>query len=128
MEQYVSGGAVLGYGTTTGGKMVSTYEDDPTSEYYYVYYYDDHYEKTTAISKIEENNLKQIASDLGIDYIHMSKTSNLKEKISEIKKQIAASQTTQEKVKSYQDIYYYFAIPFVILLIVDFIMKKRRIQ
>ena len=112
----------------TGGKMVSsTYSGNQYSEYYYIYYYDEeNYEKVTAISKIDEKNLKQIASDLKVDYIQMSKTSNIDYKLSNIKQQISDSQTTEEKISSYQDIYYFFGIPLVILFIVDFILKKRR--
>ena len=111
-----------------GGKMVSSiYSDDPSSEYYYIFYYDENtYQKVTAISKIDEKNLKQVASDLNIDYIQMSKTSNIDYKLNNIKKQSYDSQTNEEKISSYQDIYYYFAIPLVILLIVDFVLKKRR--
>lgn len=111
----------------TGGKMVNTaYVDNPSSDFYYNYYYDDNYNKITAISKIDENNLKQIASDLKLDYIQMSKTSNIDYKLTDIKQQISNSQTTEEKIESYQDIYYYFAVPLLILLIIEFVMKKRR--
>ena len=111
-----------------GGKMVnSTYSDNPSSEYYYIYYYDENtYKKVTAISKIDEKNLKQLASDLKIDYIQMSKTSNIDYKLNDIKRQSYDSQTTEKRVNSYQDIYYYFAIPLAILLIIDFVLKKRR--
>lgn len=127
IAQYVSDGAVMGYGTKTGGKMInSTYADNPNSEFYYTYYYDDNYNKVTAVSKLDEKNLKQIATDLEIDYIQMSKESNINYKLSDIKQQISNSQTTEEKISSYQDIYYYFAIPLVILLIIDFTIKKRR--
>ncbi len=129
IKQYVTDGAVMGYGTNTGGKMVSsTYADEPDSEYYYIYYYDeDTYQKVTAISKIDEKNLNKIASDMNLDYVQMSKTSNIDYKIKDIKRILSNSQTKEEKVSSYQDIYYYFAIPLVILLIIDFILKKRRI-
>ena len=129
IDQYVSNGAVLGYGTRAGGKMIdSTYIDDPSSEYYYIVYYDEKtYDRITAVSKIDENNLKKIASDINIDYIQMSKTSNIEYKLDNIKQQSYESQTTEEKITSYQDIYYYFAIPLVILLIIDFVLKKRRI-
>ena len=128
IKQYVSNGAVLGYGTTEGGKMVnSIYEDEPSSEYYYLYYYDDNYQMQTAISKLNEKNLKQIASDIGIDYIQMSKTSNIDYKISNIKEQISSSQTAEEKVSSYKDTYYYFGIPLIVLVIIKFIIEKRRL-
>ena len=129
LGKYICNGAVLGYGTTAGGKMVSsTFEDKPDSDLYYIYYYNEQNERETAISKLDENNLKKIASDLKIDYIQMSKTSNVNYKISNIKQQVSTSQTTEKKISTYQDIYYYFAIPLVILLIVDIIIKKRRMQ
>ena len=80
----------------------------------------------TGISKLDEKNLQQIASDMGIDYVQISKTSNINYKLSDIKRQISNSQTNEEKITSYQDIYYYFAIPLAILLIIDFIIQKRR--
>ena len=129
IKKYISNGAVMGYGTTTGGKMVSNInKDDPSSEFYYIYYYDDNYEKITAISKIDEKNLKQIALDLGVEYIQMTKTSNIDHILSKTKQEVTKSQSTQDKINSYQDIYYYFAIPLVVLLIIDFLIKKRRIQ
>lgn len=127
IKQYVSNGGVLGYGTKTGGKMVSSaYADDPNSEFYYIEYFDDNYNYQTAISKLDEKNLKQIATDIGIDYIQMNKTANINYKINDIKQQISNSQTNEEKISTYQDIYYYFAIPLVILLIMNFIIQKRR--
>ena len=127
--QYISNGAVLGYGTAEGGKMVNSFHaNNPNSIMYYIYYYDDNHKMTTALSKLDENNLKQIATDLGIDYIKMSKKDNVNDKLKNIKEQTSNSQKAEEKVKSYQDIYYYFSIPLVILLIINFVIQKRRIQ
>lgn len=128
IAQYVSNGAVMGYGTDEGGKMVnSTYEENPNSDFYYIYYNDDNYKQVTAISKIDEKNLNQIAQDLGIDYIQMNKQNNINSKLNDIKKEISDSQPQEEKINSYKDIYYYFAIPLVILLIANFVIEKRRI-
>ena len=125
IKQYIVGGAILGYGTNEGGKMVnSTYEDKPTSEFYYIYYYDDDYNKTIALSKIDENNLNKIANDLNIDYINMNKTSNIDNKISDIKKIALESKSSEEKKTSYIDIYYYFAIPLLLLLCIDSSIKN----
>ena len=55
LSQYVDGGAVLGYGTDKGGKMLDRYGSyirDPQT-------YDD------AVSKIDEKNLRQIQIHLG---------------------------------------------------------------
>ncbi len=128
IKNYISEGGVLGYGTTDGGKMVnSTYADDPNSDYYYKYYYDNNYKKVTALSKLDEKNLKQISADLGIDYIQMDKQNNINNKLKSIKEQITNAQSTEDKVKLYQDIYFYFAIPLVVLLTINFIIQKRRI-
>ncbi len=127
MSDYIFDGAVMGYGTKEGGKMVSSLtSDEPLSDSYYISYYDENNKKTTAISKIDESNLKKLASDFKIDYIQMSETSNIDYKINGIKEKVAKEQSMEEKVKSYQDIYYYFAIPLVILLIIHFIIQKRR--
>ena len=106
----------------------SSYEDDPSSEYYYIYYYDENsFDKVFALSKIDENNLKKLSNDLGIEYIQMSKQSNINNKLKNIKDQISNSKTTKQKINTYKDIYYYFAIPLVLLLIINFIIQKRRI-
>lgn len=125
IAKYINGGAVLGYGTQTGGKMkakeYSTSKDDEkyvqdTSVYPY----------TDAISKIDENNLKQLANDLNIDYIHMENQSAIKSKLTEIKNGIVNS-TKNENKSSYVDIYYLFVIPLLALLVYEFIIYKRRL-
>ena len=129
IQQYISDGAVLGYGTTAGGKMVNkTYKEQPDSPYYYKYYYDDKYQKQVALSKIDENNLNQLAGDMGIEYIHMDKQSNIDRKLNSIKEKVQSSQNGTDKTYKYDDIYYYFAIILGILLILNFVNQKRRIQ
>ena len=129
IKQYISDGAVLGYGTTAGGKMInSTYKDQPDSPYYYKYYYDEKYQRQTALSKIDENNLNQLASDMGVEYIHMDKQSNIDKKLNNIKDKVQSSQNNTDKTYKYDDIYYYFAIILGILLILNFVNQKRRIQ
>lgn len=128
IKKYILDGAILGYGTANGGKMInSTYVDNPSSDFYYKYYYDSSNKKVTALSKLDERNLKQISTDLGIDYIQMNRQNNVAYKLKSIKEQISNSQLTEEKIKSYQDIYFYFAIPLVVLLIINFVIQKRRI-
>ena len=129
IKQYISDGAVLGYGTTTGGKMInSTYKDQPDSAYYYKYYYDENNRRQTALSKLDENNLNKLAGDMGVDYIHMDKQSNINRKLNSIKEKVQSSQNGTEKTYKYDDIYYYFAIILGILLILNFVNQKRRIQ
>ena len=53
IKKYVNNGAVLGYGTQDGGKMLNNGdEDEPDNPYSYIYYYDDKEDEGTI--KIEE--------------------------------------------------------------------------
>lgn len=129
IKKYISDGAVMGYGTESGGKMIdSLWEDyeDTNGEPYYITYYDDNDDRVTAISKIDEKNLKRLASDLGIDYVKMEKSSNINSKLKAIKKMAEESEGKEEKIKTAGDIYYYLAIPLVVLLIVNLVIKKRK--
>lgn len=129
LGKYVDGGAILGYGTKDGGAMkpLKYVGDEETPEY--LYYYDEDYNSIKAISKIDEGNLKQIASDLGVDYIHMTKQSKIDSEIdklqSKIAKQVAYSENDSKN--GYMETYYFFAIPLVLLLIFDYIYYKRKI-
>lgn len=84
------------------------------------------YPYVDAISKIDEESLEQIAEDMGIEYINMSKQSNIKSKLEEIKKGVVNSVTNENK-SSYTDTYYFFAIPLAILLMYEFIVYKRSV-
>lgn len=128
LRDYIDGGAVLGYGTQHGGKMKVRDKED-----YYSYgdsYTDPEYLQdwsnwppTIAISKIDETNLKKIASELGIEYIYMDKQSNVQPIIDNIK----TFQNMEEggEKYAYDDIYYYFCWPLVgILIAILYLMKK----
>ena len=84
------------------------YLQDRSSEYPY----------KDAISVLDEENLNAIADDMGIEYINMSKQSNIDDKLREI---------NGDKKNDYTDIYYIFVIPLVILLIWEFINYKRKL-
>lgn len=124
VKKYVDGGAVLGYGTVNGGNMKNlskTYNDGKAIDYIY--------DKTSypykkAISKLDEENLKKIAKDIDIEYIHMENQSNIDKKIKEIKNSFWTNDET-DKEKSYVDIYYVFAVPLLILLLIEFIHYKK---
>jgi Ca-activated chloride channel family protein len=65
LEDLVDGGVVLGYGTDDGAKMPEA--DDLSTDDGYVY---DQGRAEDAISRIDENNLHDIADELGLDYQH----------------------------------------------------------
>lgn len=129
LKEYVDNGAVLGYGTESGGKMkpVEWYEEE--DEVRYLEYYDSNYNTQTAISVIDEDNLRSIAGDLGVEYVHM--TSN--DRVDKVLEQIQEEMLTLEPMKDteskegYTDIYFWFAIPLVILLVIDCISYKRNV-
>ena len=130
LKQYVDAGAVLGYGTTTGGPMKTVEYLEDESETEYLYYYDDNYDKQQAISKIDENNLKSIASDFGIDYVHMTDQSQIHKNIKELQNKVNKLEldTNTDSKKGYVDIYYLFVIPLVLLMIMDYIYYKKKGQ
>ena len=120
LAKYLSGGAVLGYGTEKGGRMKANQDSE------YEYYINDPDSLGDALSKIDEKNLNQIANDLEIDYIHMDRQSNVDKVLKPIKK-LAVKESVVSKKSSGIDIYYYFVIPLLGLLIWEFIEFRRRI-
>lgn len=118
LRKYLDGGAVLGYGTSKGGKMkVDSYSGEVTVT-------DKH--GNTAISKLNEDNLIQFADEMDISYVHMKKQENVDQIIDDIFADV--EQSLQEKTEfAYKETYYYFLPPLVVLLIWDFIHYKRKV-
>lgn len=120
--EYINAGAVLGYGTTSGGPMrVRTYEDDTTPSYL------NGSRGTRAKSKIDEDNLKDIAYDLGLPYVHMTSKKDADSVIANIN-----AMQSQFVVKSVQgdgmkETFFYFLIPLIVLLAIDCICIKRKL-
>jgi len=118
----IEAGAVMGYGTEDGGKM---------------HYWDELREETVlvedkrsfpyepAISCIDEDNLKQLAKDLGVDYIHMDDQSDIDPVLDEV---IDLLDTKEQETTEYgyADVYYWFVIPLAALVAYEFISVKRR--
>ena len=118
----IEGGAIMGYGTEEGGQM---------------HYYDELYDETVlvedkrsfpyqpAVSCIDEDNLKQLSSDLGIQYIYMDDKENLDPVIEDVLDMLEAD--TEETFEyGYVDTYYWFVIPLAALIAYEFISVKRR--
>lgn len=129
LNKYIDDGAVLGYGTTEGGYMqavaMSAVEDEPE----YLYYYNDNFDKVKAVSKIDEGNLKSIAKDLSVDYIHMTNQSEIYGCVEEIKDNMSGviSSENMDSKSGYSETYYYFLIPLIVLLVFDLMYYKRKI-
>jgi Ca-activated chloride channel family protein len=105
LSDLLFGGAVLGYGTEAGGQMKVDYE--------YLYDYDTH---DRALSKIDEETLNAIASDLNIPYVRMAYSTEIVPILTRIE---ATGDTLTEKrpgVVTYKDTYQYFVIPLLLAL------------
>ncbi len=128
IQKHVDSGAVLGYGTKEGGPMraVSYIGSEDAPEY--VTYYDDDFNEQKALSKIDEDNLQSIAGDLGVEYVHVTKTSDMDKCLSKVRQGIEAAPKvkSEESTEGYADTYYLFVIPLLLLLVFDFIYYKRR--
>ena len=123
IKKYVTNGMVLGYGTRIGGHM--KYKDPySTSESYVMYYDNTKYDKATSV--INEDNLKAIANDIGVPYIHMKKQENMKAQLNKIKS-LMSSEMTSTNNSSYEDIYYIFVFPLLLLIVIDFYKMRRHI-
>ena len=136
LAQYVDSGAVLGYGTSDGGTMKIT--DSYTGETDEIMDYDS-YPFGPAISRIDENNLKQIASDINVAYINMTDigvgsassvelttTLKLLKSMSDIKEEVVTSDASDEYINP--PVYYgfYALIPFAILVMINAVYVVRR--
>lgn len=115
LKKYISGGAVLGYGTETGGLM--NYENgrevtDPDTG-------------RAAVSTIREDNLKEIAAQLGLDYVHMEKNSDADQTAEDILR--ACRKIVSEKSReSWRDIYWIFDAVLIGLLAWEVYERFRR--
>lgn len=129
LKDYIDGGAVLGYGTEEGGPMhaVAFFGDDEVEE---LYYYDENYDRQTALSVIDEDNLQSIASDMGIDYVHMTQQSKIDSTITKVLKQIneAGDEEDDASISGYSDTFFYILIPLIPLLVFDFMYYKRKVN
>lgn len=121
IKEYITDGAVLGFGTTKGAKMLL--KDKYTNESSYLYDYDTH---ADAISKMDEDNLKKIAKDIDIDYIHITNENDINSKIDDIKDILEKEMTDENKI-NYTDIYYLFCIPLFCLILYIFYTYRRNL-
>lgn len=116
----ISGGAVIGYGSSTGGRMRNKNGG-------YIY---DTQTNSYALSMMDEDNLKKIASDLGVNYV---KGGGSKEGligvITTIKENAKTITDTRKGMTSYHDIYYYIAIILAVMILYEIIhfLRKGRI-
>lgn len=109
LEKYVDGGAVLGFGTEKGGRMMSgnryskSYVKDPETN-------------KDAVSVINEDNLKKIAEDLQIDYLRVRQPEDVAYLIETIKSG-SSIRMEEAEMLTYEDMYYYLAMALAVLMV-----------
>ncbi len=122
LAEHIDGGAVMGYGTDVGGQM---HWHDVLSDETVLVQDERSYPYVTAISKIDEDNLEDLADDLGLPYVAMNKTSNIDDVLDGILTDLN-TEDKEDTMRGYKDTYYFFAIALAGLLAYEFISVKRR--
>ena len=127
LKSLVDGGAVLGYGTSEGGKMkiyygYGSYGDQNSISGEYVvdltaYNQNGDYEFPVAISKIDETALNKIAGEMGVKYIGRNNGGNVSE-IAPIKDVQSIADNTRQ-ITGYTSLNFLMAVPLVALIFID---------
>ena len=126
LSDMIDNGAVMGYGTLEGAKIRITESvilDKVAPSGFLVNKGSYDSKSQVAISKLNEGNLKQVASNLSLDYYHMTDYSAIDSKIQKIKSDTIIERSVNEE--SFVDIYYYFSIALVCLLGVELLYYRR---
>lgn len=129
VASYVSGGAVLGYGTKEGGimELLSSWEEEPHVLMDY-----SEWPATEALSKIDEKNLKQIAKDMNVTYLNRNQGGSLDSVLSDLKKdiQVNVTQEAQEEgtvqIESEENLWYWLVLAIVLMLTTEAVLLIRR--
>ena len=128
LGKYVDNGAVLGYGTDKGGVMrpVQFAGDSDTADI--LYYYDENDNWVQAISKIDEKNLKQIAKNFGVSYVHATDRKAVNKQVEKIIDKLGQNGEFKmgDGSKGYKETYYYFVFILMGILIYDFIYYRKK--
>ncbi len=120
----INNGAVIGIGTTEGGKMqvISSVNMNNLVDSKGYLLDNSVNPPVVAISKMDENNLKAVATKLELDYFKLD-SSKLSEKIEEIKSMQDEDEDDDEK--NDKDIYYYFTFAALVLTLYELFYYRR---
>lgn len=121
MKGLIDAGAVMGYGTQTGGNMQVLKNSFSSSKEYIV----DPSTGKAAVSKLDEEQLTGLGRDLDLEYIHMTDTSKIKYMVESIKNGSSLVTEKSDSI-SYEDTYFTYAIPLLILLGIELTLFIRR--
>lgn len=112
VKSYITGGSVLGYGTTAGGKMKMYYGAGMDQTRYIT----DYSQKLPqdAISTIDETNLQDISSQMDIAYYHQTNPGDVSRAVAQI--DMGELTVESKDITTRQDIYWVFAIGMTLLI------------
>ena len=130
ISHLISNGAVLGYGTKTGGKIRLNLKNKD----YYSYRVDNDgylldrkkYPYVPAISKMDENNLKKLSQTLSVNYINMNNRNNINQTISNIKNGLTYNINNSE-ASGGEDLYYYVSFILIPLFLYELVIYRREL-
>ena len=119
----VDGGAVLGYGTEQGGRMREF--DGYGDEYSDLGWIEDRTRPGSpeAVSRIDEDALRTIASQLGVPYVHRTADQSLAPVLDDARSGRVASD--EGSAESLTDLYWVAAVPLFLLVLVDLALVAR---
>lgn len=118
LRPHLSGGAVIGYGTTRGGRMRETnpYLDEKE---FIKDRSGDEFPPPDAISRIDESNLRRIADDIGASYTKSSGRSEVQAIATKLREKAASDVQLREKTSSGRQLYWTAALLLCLLASVE---------
>ncbi|MGC5627622.1 vWA domain-containing protein [Georgenia sp. Z1344] len=125
---YVDGGAVLGYGTTDGGQMRSYDGTERTGPGTTSPYITDDSTGEPAISTIDETNLRAVAEELGVEYLHRTEPGGLDAVVEGIDVEAIARADGRQNVDVYRDVWWPAMYVLVLLLAWEAFEIARRMR
>ncbi|KRF17885.1 hypothetical protein ASG90_06025 [Nocardioides sp. Soil797] len=111
LDDLVDAGIVLGYGTEAGGKMLRYEDEDAPTDSYVT---DDNYDD--ALSKIDEENLETVASEMGVDYQHREAPGGLDKWAGDVDHDFTPD---DDDVVAKHEVYWMFALGLFALALVE---------
>ena len=125
IDELIDNGAVIGVGKTTGAKIkiTETIRREKLVDNEGFLLDNSKSPVTAAISKLNEQNLKELSNKLGIDYINYE-SGQLSKKIEEIKN-IVVQDEEDDDAKNDKDLYYYFSLALLILMLLELLYYRR---
>ena len=124
INEMIDNGAIIGMGTPEGSKIriTDTINKNKLVDSNNFLLDNSKNPPTPAISKLNEINLREISDKLELDYFN-EKDNLLDNKIDEIKKNV--NQSEDDDVKNDKDLYYYFSMASIILMLYELLYYRR---